>query len=89
MATKKTTGRKKSTVLKNAVKVTPAVQLKSERSIAATLRTNLKGFKLDLRDAKIAYRAADKDVIAAHRVISQQNKAIEKAAKRIDKLRAA
>ena len=88
-ANKKTATRKKSTVLKHAVKPSTADQLKSERNLAATLRANLTGFKLDLRDAKVSARAANKDVTIALRVISKQETAISKAAKRIDKLRAA
>ena len=83
------TTRKKSTVLKKAVTPSKADQLKSERSLAAVLRANLAGFKLDLRDAKTSARAANKDVVIALKVISKQETAISKAAKRITKLRAA
>ena len=83
------TARKKSTVLKHAVKPTSKDQLKSERSTIATLRSNLKGFKLDLSDAKRSARAANQDVTVATKVINVQLKAIAKVTARIDKLRAA
>lgn len=88
-AKKKVVARKKSVVLKKAVKPSKAEQIKSDRNIVAILRTNLVGFKADLRDAKSAARAANKDVSSALKVISKQNVAINKIATRIKKLRAA
>ena len=90
MAKAKTkTARKKSVVLKDTAKLGAKEEIALHRTAVATLRSNLKGFKLDLRDAKVSARAANKDVIIALKVITQQEKAIEKAAARIIKLRAA
>ena len=85
----KSKAKNKSTVLKHAVKPSNTEQIKGLRSSVATLRANLKGFKLDLRDAKTSARVANKDVMSAFKVINLQLKAIGKVSARIDKLRAA
>ena len=81
--------RKKSVVLKKATRATPHERLMAEREILVGLKLHLKGYKDDLKEAKISARIANKALSVAERAVDRQNKAVARSVAKIDKLRAA